>query len=103
MSQKFTDYDLPIDSSLFVLHHYSFSGKAYRRSILPLLITAAKCCICLFWKQAPSTAVWLKKVAEINELEDLVATERGLLDKFFKKLFYWHECVYSEEYRALLN
>lgn len=29
--------------------------------------------------------------AEINEMEDLVATKRGLRDKFLKNWFYWHE------------
>lgn len=33
----------------------------------------------------------IEKVAEINELEDLVATERGLQEKFLKKRFYWHD------------
>lgn len=29
-------------------------------------------------------------------MEDLVATEEGLLEKFLKKWFYWHYFVYSE-------
>ncbi|PIO14300.1 hypothetical protein AB205_0070540 [Aquarana catesbeiana] len=38
----------------------------------------------------------------MNAMEDLVATEKGLREKFLKKnVFYWHEFVYSEEYAEL--
>lgn len=54
---------------------------------MPLLLTAAKSCILLCWKQTQpqSVAIWLKKVAEINAMEDLVAAERDLQEKFKKK------------------
>lgn len=80
--QKFTDRVLPSDPAFFLLHQHNIPSKAYRKSILPLLITAAKACIPLFWKQTqpPSIAVWLKKVVDINPMEDLVATEKGLHD-----------------------
>lgn len=63
-----------------VLSPIFFGPAAYfRRSILPLLITAAKSYIPLFWKQpqAPYIIVWLKKIVEIKETEDLVATKKG--------------------------
>lgn len=65
----------------------------------------AKNCIPLFCKQTQplSVAVWLKKVAKINAMDDLVARERGLREKFFKKWFYWLKLIYSEEYAGLLN
>lgn len=55
-------YDPP-----FLLLYHRFYGKAYRQSVLPLLLTATKSCIPLFCKQsqAPSIAVWLKKVKVI--------------------------------------
>lgn len=85
-----------------ILHHHHFSGKVYRHSILALLFTAAKSCNPLFWKhtQAPPISIRLEKVVEINELEDLVATERGLHKKLLKK---WYTFVYLEEYTALLS
>lgn len=92
------------DPPIFLLHHHHSFGKTYR-PILPLLITTAKSCILLFWKQtqAPSIPVWLKRVTENNKMEDVVTTERGVHDKFLKKLFLWHEFVYSQEYMALLT
>lgn len=80
-------YEFPRDPVLFLPHHHWFSSEVYRRSILPLLLTATKGWFPLFWKQtqAPSIAIWLKKVAEINEMEDLVATEKGLRENNSQK------------------
>lgn len=102
--QRFTDRELPLTPVFFLLHHHEILSKIYRRSILPLLLTAAKSYIPLFWKQTqlPGVAVWLKRIAEINEMEDLVATDRGLREKFLKKWFYWHEFTYSEEHAELM-
>lgn len=82
------------------LHHHEIPSKIYRKSIPPLLLTAAKSCIPLCWKQTqpPSVAIWLKKVAEIYAMEDLVAEERGLQEKFKTKWYYWCEFVYSEDH-----
>lgn len=87
--QKFTDRELPRDPVFFLLHHHEIQSKVYRRSILPLLLTAAKSCIPLFWKQTqpPPVAVWLKKVAKINAMENLVATAKGLSGKCLKNCF----------------
>lgn len=40
----------------------------------------------------------MKKVAEINKMEDLVATDRGLREQYLKKCYYWLEFYYLEEY-----
>lgn len=68
ITQKFTDRELLMSPELFLLHHHKIPSKSYRKSILPLLITAAKSCIPLNWKQTqpPSVAGWLKRVADIG-------------------------------------
>lgn len=49
-----------------------------------------------FSESRPTVYLWLKRVSEINDMEDLVVMERGLQDKFFKKWFYLHYFTYSE-------
>lgn len=104
ITQKFTDHTLLPDPALFLLHHHDFPRASYRKSILPLLFTAAKSCIPLLWKQTqpPTVAMWLRKVAHLNEMEDLISTERGTRDKFMKRWFYWHEFTFTTEYRDLV-
>lgn len=91
ITQKFTDWVLPRTPEFFLLHHHKIPSKAYRKSILPLLVTAAKSCIPWFWKRTepPGVAAWLRKVADIHKMKDLVATDRGLREQFFKRWFYW--------------
>lgn len=90
ITQKFTDRELPRSPEFFLIHHHEIPSKAYRKSILPLLVTAAKSCIPLLWKRTepPGAAMWLKKIADVYNMEDLVATERGLREQFLKKWFY---------------
>lgn len=104
ITQKFTDRELPKSPEFFLLHHHEIPSKAYRKSILPLLSTAAKSCIPLLWKQTepPVVALWLKKIADIYNMEDLIVTEKGNSEKFLKKWYYWREFFYSEEHARLL-
>lgn len=102
--QKFTDRELPKSPEFFLLHHREIPSKTYRKSILPLLSTAAKSCIPLLWKQTepPAVAMWLKKIADIYKMEDLIATDKGNSEKFLKKWYYWREFFYSEEHARLI-
>lgn len=103
ITQKFTDRELPRTPEFFLLHHHEIPSKAYRKSILPSLITAAKSCIPLFWKKTepPGIAVWLKKIVDIHKMEDLVAIDQGRREQFSKKWYYWLQFFYSEEYARL--
>lgn len=93
--KKFTDREVPETPEFFLLHHHKIPTKVYRKSIIPLLLKAAKSCIPLLWKQTqpPSVAMWLKKILEIRAMEDLVATEKGLSEQFSKKIFGMNSCT----------
>lgn len=105
ITQKFADRELPKSPEFFLIHHHEIPSKTYRKSILPLLSTAAKSCIPLLWKRTepPCVALWLRKVADIHRMEDLIATEKGTREQFLKKWYYWLEFFYSEEYTRLMQ
>lgn len=85
---------LPWTPVFFLIHHDEIPSKTYRKSILPLLFTAAKSCIPLCWKQTQpqSVAIWMKKVSEMHFQE-----------KGKKKVFYWHKFIYSEDHAELVT
>lgn len=76
ISQKFTDFQIPNDPAFFLLHISSIPIKTYKKSLLRHLTNAAKSCFPMMWKQQspPTTAMWLRKVEDINKMEDLIMT-----------------------------
>lgn len=102
---KFTDREIPWDPAFFLLHHNNIHRKSYRRSILPHLLNAARCCIPRLWKSSspPSIQMWLSRVAVIARMEDLIHTNRGCHEKYLKTWFYWREFTHTREYAQLLE
>lgn len=56
-SYKNLPTDILRDPAFSLLHHHNIPSKVYRKSILPLLITAAKGCIPLYWKQTQPPSI----------------------------------------------
>lgn len=58
ISQKCTDFPIPEDPAFFLLHCSQMPRQKYRKSVLCLLVNAAKACISLHWKH-PNHFPWL--------------------------------------------
>lgn len=76
--KKFSDCEIPEDPTFFLLHNSKIPVKTFKNSILCHLLNAAKSSIPLTWRQIQMSSVglWLRKVEEQNQMEDLVWTTR---------------------------
>lgn len=56
----------------------------YKKSVLPYLLNAAKRLLPIYWKRAkvPGREEWVRRVNEIREVEDWIATSRASRDRF---------------------
>lgn len=81
------------------------SEKTYKKSIIRHLLDAAKACIPLTWKTLtpPTIGMWLRKVKEINKLEDLVLSARHQQERYFKTWSLWNVFMASGEGSTLLD
>lgn len=100
LTQKFTDR---VDPAYFLLHANDTPTRIYKKSVVRHLLDAAKTCIPLFWKstQTPTIALWLQKVEEINQMEDLILTSQNRQETYTKTWQLWNMFKYSEEGQAL--
>lgn len=105
ISQKFTDFQIPNDPAFFLLHVSSIPLKSYKKSILRHLTNAAKSCIPMLWKQQspPTTSMWLRKVEDINKMEDLIMTAQNRQTVYQKTWTLWNMFKYSEEGKTLFE
>lgn len=105
ISQKFTEFQIPNGPAFFLLHVSSIPLKAYKKSILRHLTNAAKSCIPTLWKQQapPTISLWLRKVEDINKLEDLVLTSQNRHATYQKTWALWNMFKYSEEGKVLFG
>lgn len=99
ISQKFTDYKIPNDPAFFLLHMSTISVRIYKKSILCHLMNTAKSCIPLFWKQqCPLTAAtWLRKVEDVNRMEDLIMTAQDRHETYKKTWTLWNMFIFSDK------
>lgn len=97
--QKFGELEIREDPALFLLHLSEIPRKTYRNSILCHLVNAAKACIPLRWKQTqpPTVSMWLRKVEEVNRMEDLVWTARKKREIYLEIWTPWNCYVSSSE------
>lgn len=74
LSAKSTDFEIPDDPAVFLLHVSTMSTKTYKKTVLRHLLNGAQAYIPLLWKQqTPTTiALWLRKVEDMNWMEDLM-------------------------------
>lgn len=81
-TQRFTDHMIRNDQAFLLLHATTILAQSYKRSIVRLLLNAAKSCIPLMWKKSlpPSIGLWLHGVEEIKKLEDLVLTAQNKIN-----------------------
>lgn len=79
--------------------------KDIKNSLIRHLLNAAKACIPLHWKQQcpPTIAEWLRKVEELNKMEDLILTAQHKREKYSDTWTIWNIFIYSEEGVSLLG
>lgn len=67
------------------------------------LLDAAKACIPLLWKSQhpPTIAMWLKKVEDINQMEDLVLSSQDRNETYKETWQLWNIFKCSTEGQAL--
>lgn len=80
----------------YLLHPTSLPQARYQKFLLHL-ISAAKMCIPLQWKEKtpPTVTEWTQRVIEIAEMEDLGYQVRETPSKFYKVWACWVHFVYS--------
>lgn len=103
--QNFMDDKIPEDPAFFLLHASHIPEKVYKESIIHHLLDAAKACIPLTWKSLlpPTIGMWLRKVKEINKLEDLVLSARHQQERYSRTWSPWNIFMASEEGSTLLD
>lgn len=105
IAQKFTERPISDGPAFFLLHASETPVEVYKKSVLRHLLDAAKACIPLLWKypHPPTIDLWLRKVADVNKMEDLILTARYQRDRYSKTWTLWNLCAFSDEGRALLG
>lgn len=103
IAQKFTERNIPDDPAYFLLHATDTPAQIFKKSVIRHLLDAAKACTPLFWKSphTPTIAFWLKKVEDINQMEDLILTSQNRQELYSKTWQLWNIFKYSEEGQAL--
>lgn len=98
-TQKFTEYKIPNDPAS------NIPPKTYKKSIIRHLLNAAKSCIPLLWKQQypPTTAKLLKRVEDINRMEDLILTAQKKHERYTKTWSLSNMFILSDEGKALFG
>lgn len=78
------DVDIPLSPVHFLLHIRTLLHSHYKQSALPHLLKAAKRLIPIYWKraQAPNRKEWIRKVNEIMEAVEWVATCKDRWERF---------------------
>lgn len=105
IAKKFSDQEIPEDPSFFLLQDTKIPVKSYKKSILCHLLNAARACIPLTWKQAqtPTVGLWLKRVEQLNLMEDLVWTSRQKRGIYLKTWSPWNLFINTEEGKNLID
>lgn len=85
--KQLTEYDLGSDLDRYLLHVSNLSKRKYKNSMLVHLLNAAKACIPALWKQEtpPMISLWITKITDIYDMENITATLQGNEEKFNKK------------------
>lgn len=101
--QLFTDRTIANDPAFFLLHATDIPDKIYNRSVIRHLLDAARACIPLCWKSAlpPTIDMWLRKVEDIRQLEDLIHTAQHREEIFSKTWQLWTMFIYSTAGQSL--
>lgn len=101
--QLFTDKTITKDPAFFLLHATETPDKVYKRSVIRHLLDAARACIPLCWKSTtpPSIDMWLGKVEDIRQMEDLIHTAQHREEAFSKTWQLWSMFIYSAAGQSL--
>lgn len=101
--QTVTNCRIPEDPVFFLLHGSQIPEKVYKKSVIRHLLDAAKACVPLTWRSTspPMIQMWLRKVREINKLEDLVLSARNQQERYSETWSPWNSFLASEEGRTL--
>uniref|UniRef100_A0A803KCV2 Reverse transcriptase domain-containing protein n=1 Tax=Xenopus tropicalis TaxID=8364 RepID=A0A803KCV2_XENTR len=101
--KSLTDIEIPDTASTILLHDTFSSAKAYRNSLVPILLDTAKALIPVKWRttESPTTRDWLHKVAEICKFEELKPNSAADHQNFITKWFHWKEFTNTDTYRQL--
>lgn len=103
--QNFTERPIKLDPGFFLLHATDMSSKKYKNSLLKHLLDAAKSYIPLLLKsiKPPTTGMWIRKVEDIREMEDLILTARHKSELYSKIWSPWLIFIFSNEGQTLLK
>ena len=103
ITQQFSDREIPDDPAFFLLHATDAPTRVYKKSIVRHLLDSAKACIPVRWKSPlpPTIAMWLRRIDEINRMEDLILTNQDRQKAYTDAWRIWNIFSYSEEGIAL--
>lgn len=103
IAQKFTEYNLPEDPALFLLHVSNIPGETYSKLILRHLINAARSCIVRQWRDTypPTILTWVTRIEEVNRMEDLLLSAQNRKETYLETWGQWNTFKFSEEGSSL--
>lgn len=98
--KKITETKVELTPACCLLHLSNTSFKRYKRSLTIHLLNAAKSQIPLHWlsTSTPTVGDWLSRVSEIHEMEDVLAQDKGHIERFHKTWQPWLLFKYSAEF-----
>lgn len=73
--KKITTCHLEFTPAQFLLHHHESNDAPYHKSLVMMLVNAAKMCIPKLWgtPRVPSMLDWYKRINKITETEELIS------------------------------
>lgn len=104
ITSNITTYQIEFTPAQMLLHH-SIPKRHYQRSLVLHLLNAAKMCIPTLWKSSkpPTTTAWLKRIAKIAEMEELIHQSKDTPTNFRKIWSCWQHYQTTNEYTHLLS
>lgn len=105
ITSNITTYQIEFSPAQMLLHHSSIPERHYQRSLALHLLNAAKMCIPTLWKspKPPTTAIWLKRIAKIAEMEELIHQSKDTPTNFRQIWSCWQHYQTTDEYTHLLS
>lgn len=103
--KQITETKLDLKAACCLLHLSSFSLTRYKHSLTKHLLNAAKSLIPLHWNstRVPSISEWLQRVADVCEMEDTLAQDRGSVVSFHETWQPWFAFRFSREYETVMH
>ena len=103
--KRITETSMDLSAACCLLHLSSFSLTRYKTSLTKHLLNAAKSLIPLYWlsTRVPTVKEWIRKVAEVREMEDTLAQDRGTAEKFLDTWRPWSAFRFSKDFESIMQ